>query len=179
MGTPIDNGLFMEEMSKARAQNINDKKHIRLGYERVKQKVKDISQEYRKAVTEGRRSGSGKLVADSWKNVWRERGSPAANFIENSVCISTNGDNIEEEADQGETVDDHEQSREGGQTSLSTESGQRAGPSKTVQYVDNKPKQMEKHLSANRRDKLYLDIARDELAGKYNERPRGSPKLVK
>ena len=38
---------------------------------------------------------------------------------------------------------------------------------------------MEKHLSANRSYKLYLDIARDELAGKYNERPRGSPKLVK
>ena len=53
-------------MSKARAKNINGKNQIRIGYERVKQKVKDIRQEYRKAVTEGRRSGSGKLVADNW-----------------------------------------------------------------------------------------------------------------
>ena len=33
---PIDDGLSTEEMSKARAQNINDKKQIRIGYERVK-----------------------------------------------------------------------------------------------------------------------------------------------
>ena len=60
-------------MSKARAKNINGKNQIRIGYERVKQKVKDIRQEYRKAVTEGRRSGSGKLVADNWdllKKIW-------------------------------------------------------------------------------------------------------------
>ena len=74
---PIDDGLSTEEMSKARTQNINDKKQIRIGYERVKQKVKDIRQEYRKAVTEGRRSGSGKLVADNWdllKKIWWGRG---------------------------------------------------------------------------------------------------------
>ena len=60
-------------MFQARAQNINDKKQIRTGYERVKQKVKDIRQEYRKAVTERRRSGSRKLVADNWdllKKIW-------------------------------------------------------------------------------------------------------------
>ena len=70
---PIVDGLSTEEMPKARAQNINDKKQIRIGYEGVKQKVKDIRQEYRKAVTEGRRAGSGKLVADNWdllKNIW-------------------------------------------------------------------------------------------------------------
>lgn len=53
--------------------------------------------------------------------------SPTAKFIENPVCSSANGDNIEDEADQDETVDDSEQSWEGEQTLLSTEGIQRAG----------------------------------------------------
>ena len=52
-------------MSKVRAQNINDKKQVRLVYKKVKQKVKAIRWEYREAVTKGRKPVSGKLVADS------------------------------------------------------------------------------------------------------------------
>ena len=33
-----------------------------MGYERIKEKVKGIRQDYRRAVTEGRRSNSGKLA---------------------------------------------------------------------------------------------------------------------
>ena len=40
--TSIGDGLSAEEMSKIRAQNINDKKQVRLGYKKVKQKVKAI-----------------------------------------------------------------------------------------------------------------------------------------
>ena len=40
--TSIGDGLSAEEMSKVRAQNINDKKQFRLGYKNVKQKVKAI-----------------------------------------------------------------------------------------------------------------------------------------
>ena len=75
---PIDDGLSTEEISKARAQNINDKKQITIGYERVKQKVKDIRQDDRKAVTKGRRSGSRKLVGDNWDLLKKSGGgSPA------------------------------------------------------------------------------------------------------
>ena len=45
-----------KKFQRLRAQNINDKKQIKLGYERVKQKVKDTRQEYRTAGTEGRKS---------------------------------------------------------------------------------------------------------------------------
>ena len=55
-----------KKFQRLRAQNINDKKQIKLGYERVKQKVKDTRQEYRTAGTEGRKSCSRKLVANSW-----------------------------------------------------------------------------------------------------------------
>lgn len=88
-------------------------------------------------------------------------------------------------ADQDETDDDSGQSRERQKTSLSTEGNQRAGPSKIAQYVDNKRKQIEKNISANQRDKLYLDMAQDERdlqesIGKSLWKPQISPiKLLK
>ena len=70
--------------------------------------------------------------------------SPTAKFIENPVCSSANEENIEDEADQDETVDDSEQSWEGEQMLLSTEGIQRAGQSKTAQYVASNRKQIKK-----------------------------------
>ena len=155
-----------------------------MGYERVKEKVKDVRQEYRKAVTEGRRSGSRKLIADSWDLLKKSKRSTRCQLYW-ECCSSVNGDNIEEVADQDETDDDSEQSRERQKTSLSIEGNQRAGPSKIAQYVDNKRKQMEKNISANQRDKLYLDMAQDERdlqenTGKALWKPQISPiKLLK
>ena len=68
---------------------------------------------------------AGTCLKKSW-------GSPATNFIENAVCGSASGDNMEEEEDQYETVDDSKQSREGKQMSLSTEVRQRAGLPKLI-----------------------------------------------
>ena len=67
------------------------------------------------------------------------------------------------EEDQNNIVEDTEQNLDNEQTSLSYKESQRAGSSRTAQFVDNKRKQMEKNLSASQRDKLYLDMARDEL----------------
>jgi len=52
----------------------------------VKQKIKDIRQDYRKAVTDGRRSGSGKIVCENWdtlKLLWGS--SPSTTSITNAV----------------------------------------------------------------------------------------------
>ena len=56
-----------------KCQISTENKATKIGYERIKQKVKDVRQDYRKAVTEGRRSGSGKLVCENWdqlKTLW-------------------------------------------------------------------------------------------------------------
>ena len=60
-------------------------------YERIKEKIKAVlRQGYRKAVTEGPRFGSGKLVCDNWdklKTLWG--GSSAVTTLTNrkkSVC---------------------------------------------------------------------------------------------
>ena len=172
--TPVEEGLSTEEFAKARAQNINEKKQIKAGYERAKQKVKDFRQKYRKAATEGVRSGSRKLVTEnSFKDlqkIWG--GSPAAALIENPVCSSTigttDGDIMDGEEDQNDIVEDTEQNIDNEQTSLSNEESQRPGSSRQPSLSTTKENKQKKNLSASQRDKLYLDMARDELNLRVN-----------
>ena len=61
------------------------------GYQRIKQKIKDLRQDYRNAVTIGRRSGCGKLVEDNWnclKNIWGS--SSAVIKLWNTPCSREN-----------------------------------------------------------------------------------------
>jgi len=72
-----------------------ERKAISVGYTRIKAKVKEIRQNYRKAVTEGQRSGSGKVVCDNWeelKVIWG--GSPATVTIKNSVTSAQFDDSL-------------------------------------------------------------------------------------
>ena len=54
------------DLLKVKESVEEDNSRIKTGYERIKQKVKDMRQDHSKAVTEGRRSGRGKLVCDNW-----------------------------------------------------------------------------------------------------------------
>ena len=88
---------------------MEEKRLTKIRYDRVKQKIKDIRQDYRKAVTEGRRSGSGRLVCENWdtlKNLWG--GPPATVAITNQItsipemhlpldAASSHGDSADED----------------------------------------------------------------------------------
>ena len=89
--TEIGEDLSTEELAKQKAAVAEEKKLIKIGYQRIKQKIKDLRQDYSNAVTVGRRSGSGKLVEDNWeilKNIWG--GSPAAINLRNARCFLQN-----------------------------------------------------------------------------------------
>ena len=71
--TEIGDDLSTEELAKQKAAVAEEQKLIKIGYQRIKQKIKDLQQDYSNAVTVGRRSGSGKLLEDNWeilKNIW-------------------------------------------------------------------------------------------------------------
>ena len=83
--------LSTEELAKQKAAVAEEQKLIKIGYQRIKQKIKDLRQDYRNAVTVGRRSGSGKLVEDNWdilKNIWG--GSPPVINLLNTRCSLPN-----------------------------------------------------------------------------------------
>ena len=192
----IPEGVDAEEMKELKAKKEEAKKAIKQGYERIKQKVKDIRQDYRKAVTEGRRSGSGKLVCENWdtlKVIWG--GSPATPTLPNSISsLNPEEEDLEEEeflslpgyqpqieehsdpdTDEEKNEEEEEVEEVAGAVELSQSLGESNDKSKENatskektkekpknQFVDNKRKLLEKQLSANQRDQLYLNLAKDE-----------------
>ena len=89
--TEIGVNLSTEELAKQEAAVAEEQKLIKIGYQRIKQKIKDLRQDYSNAVTVGRRFGSSKLVEDNWdilKNIWG--GSPAVINLRNACCSLQN-----------------------------------------------------------------------------------------
>ena len=62
-------GLTTEEQKDFLKTVKRDKDHIKLGYSRVMEKIKEIRQGFTKAVTTGKRSGSGKIVAEFYDDL--------------------------------------------------------------------------------------------------------------
>ena len=55
--------------NKYKALITDQRKNMKIGYERVKQKARDIRQEYSIAVTQGTRSGSSRVVCENWEQL--------------------------------------------------------------------------------------------------------------
>ena len=177
----LPKGLISSELAKEKVKIQQDRKTIRAGYDRIRNMAKKIRQNYRKAVTEGTRSGSGKVICENWeelKAIWG--GSPATITLTNAVTSTRRKsadnegisqdqmDNDGEESDESETEDieeddegasENEQVIEGEETDGSTSKL----PNPTPKFVDNKRKNMEKNLSASQRDQVYLNMAKNEL----------------
>lgn len=84
--TVVEEKLSTEEMGKVGVKNISNSKRFKTGYDRIKQQKKDIRQDYRKVVTEGKKIGKWKTGIDNWdtkKKVWG--GSPAPNYVKNTA----------------------------------------------------------------------------------------------
>ena len=81
--TSIRDDMTTEDTAKHKLIVSEEKKLIKHGYFRIKEKIKNVREDYRNAVVQGRRSGSGKFVHDYWnllKELWG--GSPATNYTE-------------------------------------------------------------------------------------------------
>ena len=97
---------WMTPIALQKSKLLQEKKDIKAGYLRIKTKVNEVRQDYRKAINQGRRSGSGKLVCYNWdllKSIWV--GSPAAVTISNSKR-SFNMEHIDEEEQEEEEEKD-------------------------------------------------------------------------
>ena len=100
--TEIGDELSTEELAKQKDAVAEERKLIKIGHQRIKQKIKDLRQDYRNAVTVGRRSGSGKLVEDNWdilNNILG--GSPAVINLRNARCSLQNELSDKEDNDSG------------------------------------------------------------------------------
>ena len=100
--TEIGDELSTEELAKQKDAVAEERKLIKIGHQRIKQKIKDLRQDYRNAVTVGRRSGSGKLVEDNWDILKNICGiSPAVINLRNARCSLQNELSDKEDNDSG------------------------------------------------------------------------------
>lgn len=156
------------------------KKSIKAGYGRIKCRVKMIRQNFKKAIVEGTRSGSGKLIMENWEQlvfIWG--GCPSVNRIEGAVMslepdgIFDEGSDFEDYIAEAETSS-KDNSTENSDTDVSAYPKKRMPhkqtdvtvdqpPQKTAKLVDNKRSKMEKPLSAQQRDQVMVRIAKEEL----------------
>ena len=130
--------------------------------------MKGLPQDYRNAVTVGRRSGSGKLVEDNWdilKNIWR--GSLAVINLRNARCFLQNELSDKEDNESGnmngENVSGDESQQLDGNIEEPIAKKSSGGLAPTAKFVDKKRKLLEKNLSANQRDQVYLNLAKEDL----------------
>ena len=148
--------LTLNELTQEKFLLEKERKAIKTGYDQIKTKCKEIRQNYRKAVTEGSRSGSGKIVCDNWeslKSIWG--GSPATKAITNAISSY----DVEYSAEEEEETDKEDQQKEKEDFEENEEDGHDIDndylcndtkkPSDTVvnptpKFVDNKRKNMEK-----------------------------------
>ena len=103
--------MDVREYEEYRKELEAQKAKIRSGYQRIKEKIKSIRQDYRSAVNKGTRSGSGKIVQENYDlltDIWG--GSPSTTSLSfgidgDTISLST-GDELEGQTDihQGKDV---------------------------------------------------------------------------
>ncbi len=154
-----------EDKNKVKAVMKESKDLTVRGTKRIMEKVKEIRQNFSKAVVSGTRSGSGKIVFEYYDRlceIWG--GSANTDKLSFGVC----GDDFESdhEEDKGTGIDDSV-CADYDPTLDVDEDGQ--GPStkkkrvdQVPQLVDEKRKHLERRLSAAQRDNLLLKEAKDD-----------------
>ena len=187
----------VQEMSEKELKEFNDqvkieKSAIKKGYDRIREKIKVLRQDYRVAVNNGTKSGSGKIIRENWDDltkIWA--GSPATKAIKNGCTTrGINGERTGEirededqelanvfnemealkEAESWPYLQSEQQDKNNLNNSESDDSDTHASSNKralpvnpTPKFVDNKRKKLEKQISAKQRDMVLLDAAKKEI----------------
>lgn len=152
-----------------------DRKNIKIGYGRIRERVKQIRCNFKKSMVEGTRSGSGKMIIQNWDSlvmVWG--GCPSVTKIGGAVVSQTveepnedeqesdSYDSLETDTDASRTG--HEQSSEIEEPSAYPKKRQAADQlPKAAKFIDNKRTKLEKPISAHQRDQVMMRVAREEL----------------
>lgn len=133
-----------EEYEIFKSQNDEEKLAIKKGNDRVKEKIKNIRQDYRNAVNKGSRSGSGKIVKENFdllNEIWG--GSPATSTIPFGIDGDMMEESVQNDNDSQVQGDDDGDNETDNLSSVSQKS-----------VEENKRKHMVRNLSQAQRDKI-------------------------
>ena len=137
-------------------------------YHRVVKKVKEIRQNFSKAVVQGTRSGCGKFVYEFYDKLITIWGGSAnteplpygvsSNSLHNEIGVQSDSDS----EDQDENLDST------GNTSVIVAPKRKLAENSVVKLIDNKHKHLEKNLSAAERDKILINEAKEDKEVRQN-----------
>ena len=163
----------LEELSKSEKDSFMKRKkllnsQLQRGHQRVVEKVKEIRQNFSKAVTLGTRSGSGKIVYEFYEeliSIWG--GSPASKPLSFGVTSineeqgSSCSNSCYCSSDTEQESNEDSQQGEGGPPVV--RGVKRRAPENAVpKLIDSKRKYLEKKLSAAQRDQLLMEEAKQD-----------------
>ena len=160
----------IDEMSRDEYREFKEKvdeqeRAIKLGYDRIKAKVKKLRSGFQKCVAESTRSGSGRIIKEHWDAlvaIWG--GTPGAEPLE--CGINTMAETSSESGKPSGKVD----TKESEDLSTETKDDEEAGPPErkkqkcaTARYVDDKRKKLEKKLSTRQKECMMLETMRGDM----------------
>ena len=176
-GSPLLNSLT-DDVSKEEKQLFKQqKKDISRGYQQILEKIKDLRQGFSKAILNGTRSGSGKIVYehfDRLKQLWG--GCPNTKPLSCGVdtsSVNTNhadGDNSDsdgeegrlteppslnielEESSLGGSINSEDPEETTGESSAKHDKQKKKSQDHVAALIDDKRKHLERRLSASQRD---------------------------
>ncbi|CAH3023629.1 unnamed protein product [Porites evermanni] len=136
--------------------------------EMMKEKIRNVRQDFCAAINKGTRSGSGKIVQENFEllsEIWG--GSPASTSLSFGIDADLLGTDKSLEMDV-ESPEDSPNTAIEGQTKETFEPSTDQKPkgvavSNIPKLVDNKRRHMEKTLSQAQRDQLLMNTAKEEL----------------
>ena len=150
--------------------NVVDTKLIKVGYGRIRERMKLLRRNFKRAVVEGTRSGSGKLIIENWDRlvfIWG--GCPSVIQIKGAVSSHAIEDVEQDESSLGseeENVTCEEDSSEKDEPvnpMRRTIGKSNSGNVKEIKLIDKKRLKLEKPLSAQQRDQVMVRLVREEL----------------
>ena len=168
--------LSKEEQKKSKKLVKESTDLINRGNKRVMEKVKEIRQNFSKAVVSGRRSGSGKIVFEYYDKLVTLWGGSASSeplafgvgsddFEEDDtqdIDCEQEVQNVEEDKGENDGLDEGVHVEEKDEENEEEEPVSKKAKSSVPRLIDSKRKHLEKSLSAAQRDQLLLKEAKDD-----------------
>lgn len=168
-----------------------EKKEIKVGCNQIKYRVKQLRQNFKKAVGDETRSGSGRFIIENWDHlvsIWG--GCPSVNQIKGAVVSSPDDEIMDSRMDRD--IDSSEQEMESNvqpeidEFNLTAEEESTCqrkrkktkknvvDEPKKIKVSENKRRKLEKPLSAQQRDQVMVKVAKEELELKKKKMSHGS-----
>lgn len=139
---------------------------IKKGYTRIQEKLKEIRQNFSKAVTAGSRSGSGKIVLEFYDQLVKIWGGSAAT---KPLSFGINTDEVNNNTNPDQAVVPSSSSSDEDSVAGLPSIGKRKRTENPVpKLIDNKRKHLERQLSASQRDQILINESKEDSEFKKN-----------